>query len=126
MPADTANYEALLQEWHALGAGDRKAILRRLPIEQRLEFQHMIAREKSQDTSNTDHGQRYRGYTAWLAGLLATCENETEDGRRIKPPVRAALMTAHELASGANGQNGSLEARQTFAQTFLHQLRSLL
>ncbi len=124
MPADEASLEALLHEWQELAAGDRKAILRRLPAARRLEFQRLIA--ASAPDQAVAHARRYRGYSAWLARLLADCEAGGVERGRLKPALLVALADAHELASGSAAAQPAPASAQELARALLQRVRDVL
>ena len=126
MPVDGNGFDALLGEWQALPAGDRKAILRRLPHDQRLMFQRLTAAIQKDGAAAANRSRPYRAYSVWLARIIEGCETASPDVARTKPAVRAALLEAHE---SLNQESQTESIVQTLADTvhlFVRRWRELL
>lgn len=102
---DAPVMSALLKEWSSLSVGDRRGILRRLPMEQRLSLQRLTTPAAGAPLAEqAPKDRRYRGYSTWLADLLEACDQDTADAARLKPLARRALLDAHDHAAGPEGK----------------------
>lgn len=126
MDAELLPLDPLLQQWRALPAGDRKGILRRLPVEQRLTFQRILDASERAIAEATARPQRFSGYSAWLGELLDACEKEAPAAAGLKPAVRAALLAGHELAAESTGEPESALSLAGLAHSLLKAARSRL
>ena len=92
----------MLMQWRALPAGDRKAILKRLPLEQRIMLDRTLARRDERDTQPADHSptQEFARYSPWLADLVAACVEDSGQASNLTPATCAAIRAAHaEIAA---------------------------
>jgi len=121
MAGETPDLEMLLGEWRKLAPGDRKAILRRMPADRRLEFRRLLARPEVGMAGASAPARRYRVCSAWLAALLEACETGAPDAAGLRPPVRAALLEGHEQAS-AMIRNDASPSLLDLALAFLRRL----
>jgi hypothetical protein len=96
MDAELRSIDPLLQKWRELPAGDRRNILQRLPVEQRLTFERMLAASARTDAEAAARAQRFRACSSWLGELLDACEKDAPAAGAIKPAVREALLEGHE------------------------------
>ena len=99
MDAELRPLDPLLQQWRELPAGDRKNILGRLPAEQRLAFQRVLAASERESAEVTARTQRFRTCSPWLAELVDACEKGGAAAASIKPAARAALLDGYEKAT---------------------------
>jgi len=90
MAGDTS-FEELLREWRRMAAGDRKAVLRQLPVERRRALQRVLAEGDDAAEANSP----YRAYSSWLGGLVEDCVEGEPDDLALKPRTRSALAQAH-------------------------------
>ena len=109
MLADDNGLENAIHQWRALPAGDRKAILQRLPSERRLAFLRLLAEAGGDTPAHAAPARRYREYSPWLADLIDGCENAGPAAEHLTPNVRAALVASHEAARKQG--NGSADTR---------------
>ena len=89
--------DAMLRQWRTLPAGDRKAILKHLPMERRIALEQALATRKGSAATTESDGEdrEYAGYSPWLAEIVARCMAEDEGPAQIKPALRDAIRMAH-------------------------------
>ena len=126
MSVDGNGFDGLLSEWQALPAGDRKAILRRLPHDQRLMFQRLTTAMQRDGIAAANRNRPYRAYSIWLARIIEGCETASPDVARIKPAVRSARLEAHESLNRESRTDSILQTLSDTAHLFVRRWRELL
>lgn len=93
----TLGLEDVLAQWRALPAGDRKAILKRLPLEQRIALERALSHHQGAQTERADLAvaREFAQYSPWLAELVAGCMQDNGQASGLKSTVCGALRTAH-------------------------------
>jgi hypothetical protein len=86
--AGDASFEELLREWRRLAAGDRKAVLRNMPVERRRALRRVLA----EGGDEAEQAAPYQVYTPWLGELIEDCVGGEGE---LKPRTRSALVQAH-------------------------------
>ena len=104
MPETQPSRETLLHQWAKLSWGDRKAITRRLTLEQRMELDQALSLQKTRkSTDSSETGAReFQGYSPWLASLVAAGEQGTLTDPPLTGATSAALRNAHEVCAARN------------------------
>lgn len=89
--------EDMLAQWRHLSAGDRKAIRKRLPLEQQIVLDRSLSGSGSADPADTDARTRreFAIYSPALAEIIAACQVASGGGPALTPAVRDAIRTAH-------------------------------
>jgi hypothetical protein len=90
--------DAVLVQWRGLSTGDRKAILKRLPLERRIALEQAL----TADRVSQQPGRRgeLAAYSPWLAEIVAACEKDESLPDGPRPAVRNAIRAAHaEIAA---------------------------
>jgi hypothetical protein len=126
MDAEPSSLDPLLRQWRELPVGDRRNILQRLPIEQRLTFQRVLAASERENVEVASRAQRFRAYSPWLGALLDACEKDGPTVAVLKQPVRAALLAGHEKATESGGQADAPFSFAALAQSLFKSMRERL
>ncbi len=92
--AGDASFDELLREWRRLAAGDRKAVLRNMPVERRRALQRVLA----DNGELAEQAAPYGAYSPWLGDLIEQCVNGELGETELKPRTRSALVQAHRQA----------------------------
>lgn len=119
----------LLQEWSRLSVGDRKGILQRLPVEQRLFLQRLSAPQGTAAGSpakEASQDRRYSAYSKWLADLMQACEDDTPFAAHIKPLARRALLDAHGSTAGVLDTSSNRPSLSELVRSLLQSWRKSL
>lgn len=98
----TVSLDDLLTQWRVMPRGDRKAILKRLPLEQRMALERALTRraEKAAAQAQSDSAAReFAVYSPRLADLVAGCMRDDARAAALPPTVRAAICAAHRDVS---------------------------
>lgn len=97
----TLRLEDMLAQWRHLSAGDRKAIRKRLPLEQQIALDHSLSGRMTADPADTPEQTRreFAMYSPALAALVAGCEGKARPAPTLTPAVRDAIRTAHLRAT---------------------------
>lgn len=103
MLAEEHGLESAIQQWRALPAGDRKAILQRLPSDRRAAFLRLLAESGRGTSAQAERARRYHAYSPWLADVIEGCKNSTPAVQNLTPNVQAGLLAAHEKYTAQNG-----------------------
>lgn len=104
MRDETPSLDRLFTRWRRLPRGDRKAILRHLTPDRRLDFEMALAAH-TRDGETSPAGEcarKYAACSAWLADIFTALDDaeaaERMDGPMPTPAVRDALQEAHAKA----------------------------
>ena len=93
----------LLGQWRRMPKGDRKAILKRLTVEQRMALDRALTRradKASPAQAQSDSAAReFAAYSPQLADLVAGCVQDDARAAALTPAVRAAVYAAHREIS---------------------------
>lgn len=99
MADPVVSLDDLLVQWRKLTGSDRKAILKRLPLEQRMVLERSLKRRadtavpRAQSDSAT---QEFAIYSPALADLVAGCVRDDTRAAALPPAVREAVCAAHK------------------------------
>ena len=98
------NLDDLLAQWRVMAQGDRKAVLKRLPLEQRMALERALTRrdDKPAVQAQSDSAAReFAVYSPPLADLVAGCVRDDARAAALTPAVREAVCTAHRDIAAA-------------------------
>lgn len=126
MAAEARPSDPLLQQWRELPVGDRKNIMRRLPAEQRLAFQQILAVPEREESEIAARNRRFRAYSPWLGEILDACEKGGPEAASLKPAVRAALLEGHEQESARAEETETPLSFAALVQMLLRSVKELL
>ena len=121
MASDPADFDALMREWSALPAGDRKAVLALLPPERRHELQRPLGEPRA-----GKEAYRFRRYSPWLAGLIEACEADSPAAAGLKPRVRTALVEGYARSAVQEPPESSPLSAPELLRSVLRRVRTLL
>ena len=97
MAEEDATFSQLIATWQELQAGDRKAILQAMTVEQRLALEEVLSTEGREETSSASE---FFGYSGWLAKILKSGDEAPSvnmgTASPIKPKVCAVLSEIHQ------------------------------
>ena len=94
--------DEMLAQWRVLPAGDRKAIRKRLPLDQRITLDRALAHRDERDTQPAGHSpaQEFTPYSPWLVDIVAACVESGGQADGLTPATCAAIRAAHaEIAA---------------------------
>lgn len=126
MDAEARPFDPLLRQWGEFPVGDRKAILKRLDLGQRLAFQRLLAEAERADAELAACAKRFSACSPWLSELLNACEKSLPTAAAVKPQVRAALLAAHDAASQGKQEPDEPPSLADFVLSFVRSLRERL
>ena len=100
----TVRLDDLLAQWRKLPGGDRKAILKRLPLEQRMALERALNRRADivvTQTPRDNAAREFAIYSPPLADLVAGCVRDDARAATLTPAMREAICAAHRDIAAA-------------------------
>lgn len=123
MAGENSEFDAMASKWRGLIPSDRQAVLQRLSPERRDIFLRLIAAADEEAGLAPARAPRFQGLSSWLAELVEASERGTAQAKGLKPLVRTALVSGHELTTGLAAAPSPL---RSIIQALLTRLRALL
>lgn len=100
MPEPT--FDSMLAQWRKLSPGDRKAVLKRLPMERRIELEHALSSFVGTEQGDTS-SRVYRCYSPWLGKIVEAIDTGKLPDNPIKPAVADTVRAAHAVIGTQSG-----------------------
>lgn len=110
MSASAEPLDALLERWRRLSRGDRKAILRRMPLEQRIDLQQALAERSATRVFSGQRGDQatQASYSPWLARILEAIDSAGDtEAQNIVLPLPAAREALSRACARAQELTGT-------------------